>query len=194
MNALDTLVEPKGHWKFEVFEGDIEREPLTLDQEMENLLWEQEALRTGDLPKGRHLGKIKNRKVVEFEGDNLVTTNGKGLLLDRLFSIGGPPGQITHMGVGNSATAAAVSDTQLLGATPAPAVLAFDSTPTRSGLVVTCVRTFATGEGNMNWQELGLFNGATNGTSVLFNRIAPIGPFNKTSAVSIVVTVTITQT
>lgn len=31
-----------------------------------------------------------------------------------------------------------------------------------------------------------------NGTTLL-NRIAPIGPFNKTSAVSIVVTVTLTQ-
>jgi hypothetical protein len=32
-----------------------------------------------------------------------------------------------------------------------------------------------------------------NGTSVMLDRIAPIGPFTKTSAVSIVAVVTITQ-
>lgn len=126
-----------------------------------------------------------------IEGDNLVVTTGKNLYLERTFGVAGAGAAISAMGVGASATAAAVGDTQL-GTTPT--LLPFDSTPTRAGLVVTCIRTFATSEANINWQELGLFNGTVNGTSVMFNRIAPIGPFNKTSAVSIVVTVTITAT
>lgn len=126
-----------------------------------------------------------------IEGDNLVVTTGKHLYLDRLFDIGGSPAKVSAMGVGASATAAAVTDTQL---NTTPTLLAFDSAPTRSALVVTCIRTFGTSEANIQWQELALFNGTVNGTSVMFNRISPIGPFTKTSAVSIVVTVTITAT
>jgi hypothetical protein len=59
--------------------------------------------------------------------------------------------------------------------------------------VVTAIRTFATGEANINWQECAMFNGSVNGTSVMLNRIAPIGAFNKTSAVSIGLTCTLTQ-
>lgn len=153
----------KGFWTLEVYEGDIER-----DED----------------------GRIVNELVEVIEGENLVVTAGKNLLLDRLFALSGPPSQVTHMGVGDSATAAAVGDTDLLAATN-KFRKAFDSTPTRSGLVVTCVTTFATGDANFNWQELGLFNAASGGS--MFNRIAPIGPFTKSSAVSIVVTVTITQ-
>ena len=157
MSQLDDLVELKGRWKIEVFEGD--HGPL----------------------------------IDTIEGDNLIVTSGKGLLLDRLFAIAGFGGAVNSMGVGNSATAAAAADTQLGGATPAPVLQALDSTPTRSGLGVTCISTFGTAVAKQNWQELALFNGVTNGTSVMFNRIAPIGPFNKTSAVSVVVTVSITQ-
>lgn len=158
----DEIVLAKGHWNFDVYEGDVVK-----DDE----------------------GNILNKLVDHFEGDNLIVTTGKQLILDRVFGLSAAVA-LSAMGVGASATAAAVGDTQLL---TTPTLLAFDSVPTRSGLVVTCVRTFATGEANINWQELGLFNGLVNGTSVMLNRIAPIGPFNKTSAVSIVVTVTITQ-
>lgn len=164
INGKDFLTPPKGHWRFDVYEGDIEKD--------EN-------------------GDILNTLVETFEGENLVVTTGKNLYLDRLFAMGGPPAAINSMGVGASATAAAVTDVQL---NTTPTLLAFDALPTRAGLVVTCIRTFATAEANVNWQELGLFNGTVNGTSIMLNRIAPIGPFNKTSAVSIVVTVTITAT
>lgn len=128
-----------------------------------------------------------------IEGDNVVTTNGKGLLLDRLFTVAGFGGAINSMGIGNSATGALAADTQLQGSAPVPTLQALDAVPTRAGLVVTCVSTFGTAVANQVWQELALFNGTTNGTSVMFNRIAPIGPFTKTASVSIVVTVTITQ-
>jgi len=185
----DTLAKPKGHWKCEVFDGDVERRPLTSEQVRENGLW----AKISGSPVPLHVGAIVSRPIDVFEGDNLVTTVGKGLLLDRLFALGTPPGALTAMGVGNSATAAAIGDTQLAGATPAPDLRLFDALPTRAGLVVTAVRTYATAEGNMNWQEIALFNGTTNGTSLMFNRIAPIGPFTKSTAVAISATVQISQ-
>ena len=128
-----------------------------------------------------------------IEGENVILTTGKNLLLDRLFAASGFGGAVNSMGIGNSATAASATDTQLLGSSPAPFFQALDSTPTRSGLVMTCVSTFGTGVANQNWQELALANATTNVSGTLFNRISPFGPFNKTSAVSIVLTATITQ-
>jgi hypothetical protein len=191
LRTQEAIPSLKGHWKFDVYDGDVERAPLTAEQIRENQIFRE--IMAHNFVSPLHVGSIVSKPIDSFEGDNLVTTAGKGLLLDRLFETAGFPVKVSAMGVGNSATTAVIGDTLLLGATPSPTLLAFDSTPTRAALVVTCVRTFATGEGNMNWQELGLFNGTTNGTSILLNRIAPIGPFNKTSAVSIVTTVTITQ-
>lgn len=157
MNVTDEIPIIKGHWLLEVYEGEVERDDD---------------------------GNIVNRKVDEIEGDNLVVTVGKQMILDRLFGLSAV-GAMTRIGVGTSATAANATDTALTGAT----FVAYDSTPTRSSTTVTCVSTFGTATANINWQELGMDNGTT-----LLNRIAPIGPFTKTSAVSIVVTVTVTQT
>lgn len=145
-----------GHWVLDVYEGDIVRDDD---------------------------GNILNNHVTTIEGDNLVVTVGKRMILDRLFGLSGV-GAMTRIGVGTSATAAAVGDTSLTGSS----FKVYDSTPTRSAQTVTCITTFGTGDANLNWQELGMDNGTT-----LLNRIAPIGPFNKTSAVSIIVTVTLTQ-
>lgn len=147
----------KGHWRLDVYRGDVERDES---------------------------GRVLNELVEVIEGENLVTTSGKGLLLDRLYGLASV-GAMTQMGVGTSNTAAAVGDTSLTG----QVLQAFDSTPTRAGLVVTSVATFGTGTANIVWAELGSFNA----TPTMLNRIAPIGPFTKTSAVSIVVTLTLTQ-
>lgn len=126
---------------------------------------------------------------------NLVVTTGKDIILQRLFdttvvnSISNANGR---MGVGNSATAAAVGDTALLGASVL--LHLFDATfPSKSGLVVTTQATFTTAEANFNWQECALFNGAANGPADMFDRIAPIGAFNKTASVSIVLQIAVTQ-
>lgn len=124
-------------------------------------------------------------KLGEFEQENLITTVGKGLVLDRLFGLGGAA-NLTGMSIGTSATTAAIGDTAITGAV----FKAFDATPTRTALVVTCQTTYGTTEGNINIQEVGLL---TASGGVLFNRLAPVGPFNKTTAVSLRITVTITQ-
>jgi hypothetical protein len=182
---VDTVPPMQGHWTLDVHDGDVERRPLTPEQVRENALF---AELHPDAPFPLHVGAIVSRPIDTYEGDNLVLTSGKGLLLDRLFGITAT--QVNSMGVGATATGAVVGDTQL-GSTPT--ILAFDALPIRAALVVTCITTFGTGSANISWNELGMFNGTVNGTSTMFNHIAPIGPFAKTSAVSIVVTVTVTQ-
>jgi hypothetical protein len=181
----DTLLPPSGRWHLAIHEGDVERRPLTRDQVREN-----EAFRilNPDAPFPLHIGEIVSRPIDTYEGNNVVSTNGKGLLLDRLFGITATA--VTSMGVGATAATAVAADTQL-GSTPT--ILAFDALPTRASLVVTCIRTFATGEANISWNEMAMFNGTVNGTSTMLNRIAPIGPFAKTSAVSIAATCQVTQ-
>lgn len=152
----------KGHWNFKCYEGDPD--PLK--------------------------GFDGRKPLWEADYDNLIVTTGKSLLLDRLFAMGGPPAAVNSIGVGATATAAVIGDTQL-GSTPT--IKATDALPTRTGLVTTAICTFLTTDANISWNEVAAFNGTVNGTSIMLNRIAPIGPFAKTSAVSIVVTLTFTQ-
>lgn len=186
MNVVDLpLLPPKGHLTLTIHDGDPEREPLTPEQIQENVSF---AARHPEAPYPLHVGRIVAQPIDTYEFDNLVVTTGKGLLLDRTFGITATA--VTSMGVGATAAAAAVGDTQL-GSTPT--IKAFDSLPVRAGLVVTCVTTFLTSEANISWNELAMFNGTINGTSTMFNRVAPIGPFAKTSSVSISASVQITQ-
>lgn len=156
---LDDYVHTlKGRWTFTAYEGDIEHS----DE-----------------------GEVLNPVVFEAVYDNLITTVGKQLTLDRLFGLGGAIA-LAGTAVGTSATAAAIGDTALTGAV----YQAFDSTPTRTALVVTAITTYNTATANINIQEAGLL---TASGGILFNRLAPIGPFNKTSAVSLSITTQITQ-
>lgn len=154
----DHLTKARGLWTFTAYEGDKE-----LDAD----------------------GRVLNPVVWSDTVENLITTAGKGLVLDRIFGLSAV-GAIAGTSVGTSATAAAVGDTSITGA----AYKAFASTPTRSSLTVTATTSYTTGEANINIQEAGLLTGA-GGT--LLNRLAPIGPFNKTSAVSLDVVIQITQ-
>jgi len=151
------------------------------------LILPQKGLWTLDIYKGDiekdSKGTILNDHVDQIKGENLIVTVGKQMIMDRLFGLSAV-GAMTRIGVGTSNTAAAAGNTSLTGST----FVAFDSTPIRSSLTVTAVATFDTSTANITWAELGMDNGTT-----LLNRIAPIGPFTKTSAVSIVVTVQITQ-
>jgi hypothetical protein len=122
-----------------------------------------------------------------------MVTNGKGLVLDMLFGLSGAT-KVNSMGVGTDSTAYAVGQSQLNPTVSGSVFLqAFDAGTSRSGLVVTATTTYATGVANFAWAEIGMFNGTTNGTSVMLDRIAPIGPFTKSSAVSIVAVIQLTQ-
>ena len=130
-------------------------------------------------------GVILNPVVWSQQRENLIVTTGKQAVLDRLFGLSAVAA-VTHTGIGTSGTAAAVGNASLAGGV----FKVFDAVPVRTGLSVLAVTTYSTSEGNINIQEAGLAIGA--GT-VLLNRLAPIGPFNKTSAVSLRIETTITQ-
>lgn len=173
----------RGAYRADVYAGEIRRALLHKVEHEENLheLWK--AKLEGRLPAFQRQAEILNRKVDEFGGKNLVVTVGKQMLLDRLYGLSAV-GAMTRIGIGTSNTAAAVGDTSLTGAV----WVAFDSTATRSSLTVTSISTFGTATANVTWAEMGSDNSTT-----MLSRIAPIGPYTKTSAVSIIVTYQLTQ-
>ena len=97
----------------------------------------------------------------------------------------------SYIGVGDSSTAFAASQTDLQAASN-KLRKAMDATyPTRSTNVLTFRSTFATGDANFAWNEWGVFNGSSGGT--MFNRKAEsLG--TKTSAQSWQITCTLTVT
>jgi hypothetical protein len=96
-----------------------------------------------------------------------------------------------HLGVGDSATAFAATQTDLQAASN-KFRKAMDATyPTRATNVLTFRATFATGDANFAWQEWAVFNASSAGT--MFNRkVESLG--TKTSAQSWQLTVTLTVT
>ncbi|MCU1590029.1 MAG: hypothetical protein JWP11_1285 [Frankiales bacterium] len=127
---------------------------------------------------------------------NLIVDVGKQAYLDRLggMPIGSPIVAFAAIGVGTDSTAAAAGQTKLNPTVTGSVLLqTVDATyPSRSAFVATWKSTFGTAVANFTWNEAGIFNGTVNGTSTMFNRVI-IGPFAKTSAVSIAYTTTITQ-
>jgi hypothetical protein len=155
---VDANSSPVGVWGFTVYDGDVFY--------------------------NEH-GRVMNEILHQWHQTNLITTAGKGLILDRIFGLASVV-TIAGTAVGTSATAAAVGDTAITGAV----YQAFDATPTRSGLVVTAITTFGTSGANINIQEAGLL---TTGGGTLLNRLAPVLSFTKTSAMSLAISTTISQ-
>lgn len=133
--------------------------------------------------------------------DNLLTTAGLNRLTSLLIAAGGQgmTNTATRLGVGNSATAEAVGQTDLQASAGSANrwFQIMDATyPQQSNGVVTVKATFATGDGNFVWNEWGIDIGTptvSSGNTVaanLFNRkVASLG--TKASG-SWVLTVTVT--
>lgn len=165
MEKQDTML---GLHQFTVYEGDVE---YRTDEES---------------------GLLVPTNPIVFESPvvkNIIVVNGKNLAMDRLFGLGADAA-IGHIGVGNGVTAPVDTQTALVGASVLIKVA--DAGTSRTNQTVTIKATFATGEANFTWEEAGLFNGTVNASSRMFNRVK-IGPFAKTTAVSIVYTTTVTQ-
>ena len=95
------------------------------------------------------------------------------------------------IGVGDSTTAFAVTQTDLQAATN-KLRKAMDATyPTRSGNVLTFRSTFATTEANFAWAEWAVFNAATAGT-MLNRKVEALGTKASTQSWQITVTNTVT--
>jgi len=179
MRLREKLSAMRGVVKLTAYEGDVEK--VACDCSCPDWPKDLVCVRcngTGEI--------IVNPVVYESVRDNLIVTAGKNLSMDRLYNALAVMNGLTHTGVGTSATAAAAADVSLTGGV----WKVFDAAPTRSAQTVTSITSFTTAEANINIQEAALANAAA-GTQV--NRLAPIGPFNKTTAVSLSVTVAITQ-
>lgn len=105
-----------------------------------------------------------------IEGDNLLLTAGATLVLQRLAGITATAIDATNgrMCVGDSATAAAVGQTDLQAATNKVRQV-FDAVPTVSAGQLQAVCTFAAGTATFTWNECGLANAASGAT--LVNRL-----------------------
>ncbi len=136
-------------------------------------------------------GDLLSQHVVPYEvteaDGNLLTTAGLTRLASLLIAGGGQglTNTATRLGVGNSNTAATIADTDL-GASAGSSnryFMTMDATyPSASGAVVTAKATFATGDGNFQWQEWGLdigtptvSAGTTVNATLLNHKIASLG-------------------
>jgi hypothetical protein len=177
------------HTKLEKFGGDI--------------LWD--AREDGVLVPTQH-GEV----VAPFETDerdgNLLVIGGASVQWQTLIGNGtGTAGQAltffnnanAAIGVGDSSTAAAETQTDLQAATnklrramDATYPLHTDSTGTAGSKSVAFRSTFATGDANWVWNEWGVFNSPTAATGRMLNRkVENLG--TKTSAASWVLTITL---
>lgn len=129
---------------------------------------------------------------------NLLVNAGIQRLLDLLIVAGGQGYDATHsrVGVGNDATAAAATQTDLQAAAGAGnrQFKLVSSGPTRSSQTVTWVATFASGEANFAWQEWCIDVGVADGTTItapmLNRKVASLG--TKVAGAVWVFTVTLT--
>lgn len=127
------------------------------------------------VPQGDLLSQyVKPYEVTEADG-NLLTTAGLTRIMSLIVGGGGTAltNTATRLGVGNSATAATIGDTDLGAASGSGNryFMTMDSTyPSASGAVVTAKATFATGDGNFAWAEWAIdvknSGSATAGTTV----------------------------
>jgi hypothetical protein len=117
---------------------------------------------------------------------NLITTIGKGQILDRLLPVASVPLQLNGLAVGTSATAAAVGDSAITGAV----YKAWAATPVRAALVATGTVSYTTAEANIAIAEAG---GLSAAAGLLFNRVAPFLSFTKTASFALDLTLSLTQ-
>lgn len=120
---------------------------------------------------------IEPYEVIEGEG-NLLLNAGITRLLNLLIGAGGTAynNTNTRLGVGDGSTAVTAADTDLsaaAGSTHRYFNMADASNPSVSAQTMTLVSTFASGNGNFAWNEWGIDNGSSAGTTVtapLLNR------------------------
>lgn len=134
----------------------------------------------------------------EAEGHNTLVNGGTAIMLDALIGVNPTfyTNALAALGVGDSAAAFALGQTNLQGAVVTTDRIrkAMDATfPSRAANVVTFRSTFATGEANFVWNEWAIFNAVADATGTMLNR-AVVNLGTKTSAASWQLTATLTQT
>lgn len=134
-----------------------------------------------------HLAGLVPDEIVSIE-DNLLMNAGITALLTLLIGGGGTAFNLAncHLGVGNSSTAAAPTQTDLLGTSKVRQVV--DSAPSRTAQTITFVATFGSSAGNFAWEEFGVFNASSGGT-MLSRKVSSLG--TKASGATWVLTITL---
>ena len=123
----------------------------------------------------RHLEGATPYEVLEGEG-NLLVNAGLQLMLDKLIGAAGTvfDNANAYIGVGDSSTAAAATQTDLQAATN-KLRKAMDATfPSRSGQTMSWKSTFGSGDANFAWNEWGIFNASSAGT-MLNRKVESLG-------------------
>jgi hypothetical protein len=99
-----------------------------------------------------------------------------------------------RIGVGDSATAFAVGQNDLVAATN-KLRKAMDATyPQRSTNVLTFRSTFATGEANWTWSEWGIFNAGPTGGTMLNRKVEALGVKTSSQSWELTCAITISST
>lgn len=142
-------------------------------------------------------GKFAPTETIDREG-NLLVYGGASALWDLLIGAGTVAAftnAVAHIGVGNSATAAAATQTDLVGASkdrqPMEATYPqhTDGTGASTNADIVFRSVWGTAEGNFAWEEWGVFNAAAAGR-MLNRKVESLG--TKTSAATWTLTVTLT--
>jgi len=121
------------------------------------------------------------KKLASFK-NNVVNAGGQRMA-DLLIGAGGTSFASSWIGVGDSATAVAIGQTDLQASTNKLRKACDATFPSRSGQVVTWESTFLSAEANWQWNEMGVFNASTGGT--MFARGLPAAPITKTSGATL---------
>lgn len=146
------------------------------------------ALRQGELVQflrqgGDALFRATHQPYETLEGEgNLLVNAGISLMEDLLIGAGGTTfaNANARLGVGDSSTAAAASQTDLQAAANKLRKVMDATFPSRSGQTLTFQATFTGAEATWTWNEWALFNAAAAGT--MLNRKIPSPSFGAKAA------------
>lgn len=149
-----------------------------------------------DTPNGEDIAELEPYEVIDREG-NLLVIGGASALWQRLIgtAITAFDNTNAHIGVGDSTTAAADNQTDLVAATnklrkamDATYPTHTDSTTAAGAKTITYRSTFGTADANFAWQEWAVFNASTAGR-MLNRKVESLG--TKTSSATWVFTCTL---
>ena len=128
-------------------------------------------------------------EIIEGRG-NILVNAGIQLMLDLLIGAGGTvfSNANAHVGVGDSTTAAAASQTDLQAATNKLRKAMEATYPSRSGQTLTFRSVFGASDANFDWEEWAIFNASSAGT--MLNR--KVQNFGTKSGGTWTLTVTVT--
>jgi len=196
------------HWDAERIAHAIDHDKIALTAAQVALLRSTDSLTVADIISEDQL--IAASLPAEFETEsayNLITTSGLTFLSGRItgnVSVNPLSAGYTRIGVGDSSTAASVSQTDLQGTNKYWKQIVASGYPSISGGVIQWQSVFGSAVANFAWNEWALDNGGTGtaggtandgsavSSTLFFNRsVASLG--TKASGTTATITVTITE-